>query len=265
MSDKYLKILGGLNINSSIDNKTIKAYSKNGETKYVVGGKAAFKVKSNIIDWQIYKDLGQKDKIVYVINDILNISYKIDDPKKLSLLLHELNSLGKQDLTKVLRDSMELNESLVVSLRRLYFVWADIIELLMDKSNIKDPNLDNYKHKGFCPYEPTERVLNILEYPVEQFLDKIEFEKINFNDLYNELIEVEKEIPNKNEDEDKQDDEDEDKTKDKFPEDDLEKSMDIFIENYKNLFEYLQKEEERYIFLSQKIEKITDIIESIFE
>lgn len=264
MSDKYLKIIGGLNIKSN-ETTTLKIYSKNEETKCVVGGKAAFKVKSNIIDWQIYKDLGQKDKIVYVINDILNIPYKIDDPKKLSLLLNELNSLGKQDLTKVLRDSMGLNESLVITLRRLYFVWADIIELLMDKSNIKDPNLDNYKHKGFCPYEPTERVLNILEYPIEQFLDKIEFEKINFNNIYNELIEIEKEISNKikyNNIEYKTEDKTEE---DKFLGKDLEKSMDIFIENYKNLFDYLQKEEEQYIFLSQKIEKITDIIESIFD
>lgn len=261
MSDKYLKILGGLNINSSSNNQIIKAYSKNGETKCVVGGKAAFKVKSNIIDWQIYKDLGQKDKIVYVINDILNIPYKIDDPKKLSLLLHELNSLGKQDLIKVLRDSMELNESLVVALRRLYYVWADIIELLMDKSKIKDPNLDNYKHKGFCPYEPKERVLNILEYPIEQFLNKIEFEEINFNDLCNKLIEVEKEIPDKKE----IIEEDKNEISHISLKNNLEQSMDIFIENYKNLFEYLQEEEEKYIFLSQKIEKITDIIESLFQ
>lgn len=106
MSDKYLKILGGLNINSSVKNKTIKVYSKNGDAKCVIGGKAAFKSKSNIIDWQIYKDLGQKDKIVYVINDILNLPVKIDDKEKLALLLNELNNLDNQDLIKVLTNSL---------------------------------------------------------------------------------------------------------------------------------------------------------------
>ncbi len=263
MSDKYLKIIGGLNINSTTDNKTIKAYSKNGETKYVVGGKAAFKAKSNIIDWEIYKDLGQKDKIVYVINDILNIPYKIDDPKKLTLLLNEINNLPKKDLIKVLTDSMELNEALVVALRRLYYVWADVIELLMDKSNIKDPDLSNYIHKGFCPYEPKERVLNILEYPIEQFLDKIDLEKVNFNEIYEKIKEIEKEIDlllDKSIDLKVLE-----KSKENTINKDLEKNMDIFVENYKELFEDLQKQEEIYIALAEHIEKITDSIELIFE
>lgn len=267
MSDKYLKILGGLNINSSVKNKTIKVYSKNGDAKCVIGGKAAFKSKSNIIDWQIYKDLGQKDKIVYVINDILNLPVKIDDKEKLALLLNELNNLDNQDLIKVLTNSLELNESLTVALRRLYYIWADVIEFLTNESKIETPDLKSYTHKGFCPYEPKERVLNILEYPIEQFIDKIDFDKTNFNELYESIEKIDKELDKIIDEDEKDYEKDYEKEiskKDLEISKDLEKNMDIFMENYTKLFKNLEDEEKRFIAIAENIEKIADSLEQIY-
>jgi hypothetical protein len=116
---------------------------------YVVGGNAANSLRSNIIDWELSTDrtsqINTINSIFQFNDDMLALIEK--DSFVLSDFIQDMNKLHDNELLLLLEKSMNLKESIVIVLRRLFY----IIQVLIPGSFIK-----------FCPYEPEKRIQDLL-------------------------------------------------------------------------------------------------------
>jgi hypothetical protein len=142
---------------SLTESKIIVGHDK---IKYVVGGNARYTTRSNIIDWNLVKSENIGDSQIKTINNILQFPEYIDDRETLYKLLHQINKLKTSDFLKLLENSLNLKESIMIQLRRLFYI--------VDKIN----GVPGYiKPTGFCPYVPVQRIEILLAENAEVKLD----------------------------------------------------------------------------------------------
>ncbi len=255
--------------------------------KYMVGGETLYKMQNNILEWKLLPKEAQK-KQIQTINDILNLPKFIDDPKVLCKIIKEIYNLPNKELIEVMTKSLSLKKPLEISLRKLFYVWQDLIEILMatllESENIQvPPDMDllsnikfiefknnslfdnfikslNYTHKSYCPFDPINRILNILSFPLQKLISLIEEKTplfININDIYKEIKKIVEQIKlvNNNKPEVVIEREDFGTANE------LNKCVEIFLKLYGKLFTSLEEREQHYIDISRQILKICSVIE----
>lgn len=140
------------------ESKTITGHDN---IKYVVGGNARYATRSNIIDWQSVSTSHFGTTQIKIINDIFNFPEYISDQETLLVLLYEINKLKSSNFYKLLENSLNLKESLVIQLRRMFY----IIDAICTKQNITNALTHNYtRPTEFCQYEPVKRIHILLEH-----------------------------------------------------------------------------------------------------
>jgi hypothetical protein len=189
-------------------------------------------------------------------------------------IIRELCNLPTKDILKFLSKSLNLAEPLEIALRRLYYVWSDLIEVALEiLNNVKPPadlsdKIKSYEHQGYCPLVPIKRIQHLFTFPIDEALEFIEIQcgaskKIDFNTAYKNVvvastalvdinpaplfdIKIKICIPTN-----------------ETVEATLDFHMDKLIELYKLLYSTLQKKEELYISNARLITKICDEVEKI--
>jgi hypothetical protein len=265
------------------------------DANYSVGNNALYKIRGNILDWKLLPKKSNKLKQIQTVNDILNLGKFIDNPKTLCKIIKEIYNLPDADLMKALSKSLNLQEPLEIALRKLYYVWLDLIEFmlafLLEEEHIDFspsipilPNINliefenastetkdfikeakKYEHKGYCPYEPTNRILNLFTFPLAKLIKILKKTNpafmigIDLNAVYHKIVDViqQSDIENK---------------KIIIPvkeraampkEERLDLCMEKFIELYRTMYTYLEEQERIYIQLAKKVVEICKIIETI--
>ncbi len=271
--DEYL---GGLPKKSP--HLIIGGYSAN----YAIGGMAVHQIRNNLLDWKLLSD---ETKRIQTINDILNLGQYVDDPKLLCAVIEEIYNLPNEDILKAMVKSLNLLEPLDIALRKLYYVWCDLMEFMLltllklenitvidfslkDLKNIKTKSykinemIDKYDHKGYCPCEPIKRITNLFNFPMGEIVDEIKkiepsfMIDIDLNRVYYDIEKIVKTIDNPPDDHIG--------LRTKFDnKGDLNDCMEQFIGLYKIMLPALQKQEEHYIEKSKKVLEICNIIEAV--
>lgn len=227
--------------NSITESKIIKGHNN---VKYVVGGNARYKTRSNIIDWDLVDKSNNKSKIK-VINDIMQFPEYIDDSEILCTILNIILKLNDMDFAKLMEKSLNLNESIQVQLRRLFYIIDNINKQAANK--YESPTT-------YCPYEPIKRInillnVNIKEIPalslkystISNITDNIKNILIKKHKLQNI-----KNATNINQDNQKN----------------ITNIMDAFMARYTNIYDTLHQIENTNIEVSQEIEQILDLLEN---
>jgi hypothetical protein len=264
------------------DNKNIiGGYGAN----YVVGG-ADFKIRDNNMDWSLMPKDYPLDKKISVVNDILALQEYIDDPKILCRVICVFFELPPRDLIKVLAKTLNLAKPIEIMLRKLYYVWLDLINMVLatyiehafsyaevEKALTKTAEspimlvqeldkklLGAYKHVGYCPYEPIVRVKNILTFPLSDVIKKVRrydstfLAHVNINTVYGDILGIVKQL-NINLDVKKNHNSKCGKS--------LESCVDSFLGLYDKYHDTLISLESTYIAVAKQIEKIIYIIQRI--
>jgi hypothetical protein len=214
---------------------------------YVVGGNARYFTRSNIIDWNSVSKMNIGDAKIRVINDIIKFPTYIDNHEMLCQAVHEINKLTNMEFLKLLENSLNLKESLVIQLRRLFY----IIDKINASQNSENSIISNYSRPiEFCPYEPIKRI--------EILLDAWPDLDMDYNTLYYNINPIALQLSRLNKKKIKLYDF-------KLPVTNLKKStitteMDKFINLYTSSYKVLHDIENINIEIAKKIEKINDIL-----
>ena len=235
--EKKLEIFGSYE-KGITDSKIIIGHNN---TKYIVGGNARYNIRSNIIDWELMKNnsADQKNQINW-INSVLKLPKYIDNTDTLCAILQELMSLSHIDFLKFLEKSLNLNEAIIIQLRRLFYI-------------IVQKDTKDMCQIEFCPYEPVKRITQLLD-----AMNKINTIKIGVDlESFDKIKTIVNDIKNIK------------KLKDSkidiiFQEqenDNLSKKIDKFVKIYEAVYPELQQIERDNITVAQKIEDICNIIE----
>lgn len=229
-------------------------------TSFIVGGNARNNVRSNIIDWNLTKkfmtnknvsDERVEKMLIEQINIILNLKTFVNDKSALCEIIDKVLALDAKSMLRFFETSLDLKEAIVIELRRLFYVIADLI----DDETTK-----------FCPYEPVKRIraltgihdIWINDVELENF-DNINAELrklVNLRGQINDLFEIfmsrrgSSKISN---------------AVDKQPQhqDPLMNKMDNFIKLYVKIFKHISAVEKLNIAFAQKIGEICTLLESI--
>lgn len=230
------------------ESKIIKGH--NG-INYVVGGNARYFTRSNIIDWTAVSKENIGEAKIRVINDIMRFPTYIDDRELLLQTLHEINKLPSTEFLKLLENSLNLKESLLIQLRRLFY----IIDKINASMNSEDSIIPNYiRPTEFCPYEPVRRIEILLEaWPtLDKDYDRL-FYKIT--PLVSQLYKINKKKSKLYEF----------KLDSNIKKSTITAEMDNFITLYTSAYEVLHNIENINIGIAQKIEKINNILENFIK
>lgn len=235
-----LKIYGSYEASLS-ESKTMLGH--NG-IRYTVGGNARYVTRSNIIEWDT---LDKSKSHINVINEILQLPEYVDDRETLYELLQEINKLPSPDFLRLLENSLNLKESLVIQLRRLFYI--------IDKMNAADKTY--VRPTEYCPYEPTNRINKLLDCMkdtpdedvsmyanIDHLVEGFDVMIIKKNKLYDTSINKAVGGPHT--------------SKDK-----INAEMDIFIKSYTNAYDVLHNIENTNIDVAQSLEKILNNIENL--
>jgi hypothetical protein len=222
-----------------------------------VGGMSEYKIRSNILEWRMLKDDSDK---VRAVNYILNLPEMIKSEEALCKLINKV--LGSGELLAMFIDkSFEIKNPLEASIKTLFYTWKELIEVVIyeylkekkikSKGPLEHPEIKKnmesagYKLPGYCPHEPTKRLQQLLEFPLEKYIKK---------DIHHLLKKIKKIIAGMPAD-----------TSEPKPLKSKCITLDKCVENlfsvYKQNFEYINEKELHYIKLSKKILKIALKIE----
>lgn len=289
--DNYLEIPieGGGSVQN---NEVLGGYAAN----YSVGNNAIFKVRDNILDWKLLPKKSTQQRKIQTVNDILNLGRFIDNPKALCAIIKEIYELPDKDLIKALSKNLNLTEPLEISLRKLYYVWADLIEtifaILLEQENVEvSPmisllsdlkntledlptdfpllkKLKLYEHKGYCPCEPVKRISNLFTFPLGDMIHFIKSKNptfmigIDLNEIYERFVDIINQIDIEN--------------KKLIPAvksrkplpnaksgEMLDKYVEYFIDLYRVSLPALKEQEKKYIELAKNIVKICNSLETV--
>lgn len=149
MNTDKLEIYGSYE-KSLNESKTIKGHAG---IKYVMGGTARYVTRSNVIDWDMTNKTKFNDQYIQVINQIMNFPEYVTDADVLTKLLTEITKMNLTNFIKLMEKSMNLNEAIMIQLRRLFYV--------IDAINVKT-DVDYVRVAEFCPYEPLVRIRKLL-------------------------------------------------------------------------------------------------------
>ena len=207
--------------------------------KYVIGGNARYYTRGNITDWNSIDKSDVKLQIK-TINDILKFPIYIDDEKLLLRALYEINNLHSGDFFKLLEKALNLKESILIQLRRLFYIVKKFIT-----TDTEDKTIE------FCPYEPIVRIESLLDswpgmdldcselyYTLQTPIAKLDqlIEKKN-KLLYLKMANSEKKST-------------------------ITDEMDKFLSSYKNGYQILYNLEKINIEIALQLEKINDLLEA---
>lgn len=288
--NSYDEIMGGIPDLHKSDNVIIGGF--------LTGGVARHKIRSDMIDWRILnkiidaQPIEDEKKLIHTANEILNLTSYIENPKILTTLIKELFNLPDKELIDVLTKSLNLTAPLINSLRELYYTWADLIEyllnILFEKYNIdlehneiiavissvkiqsNNPALckflnavKNYKHMGFCPYEPITRIEALFKFPLNDLIAAIKAEDptaflgLDIKELYKELQDTIFEMSKAPTIEKI--------NRKKFKVAGLKDAINQFMELYVSAFDALENREQYYINAAKTINKTSKTIQKIFK
>lgn len=211
-------------------------------TLYVMGGNAQYNIQSNMISWDNIKnssELSSKDQII-LINQILRLPSKIESKDALNKKIEEILGLPNKDFIEFLENSLNLNESIIVELRRLFYIFIEC-----DAKNKKADKID----KKFCHKNPKKCIIDLLE-STSILTDLV----TSNNSIVKMLKEIEAEIEKRNEIRN---------AFNKIPNDtdDIEKNMDNFIDNCKDASSTLEEIESINNSIAKKLEKLAKELE----
>ncbi len=178
-----MEILGGLNIKSTSKDKILK----NDTEEYVAGGMTQFNIKSFALDFGLIGN--DKKALLSMANKLLGT---IQDEAITIKLYQGILSLPDADLTRAIIKMLKINEPLVYAFRTLYYAIYDLNNIILATAIVsvtgseQDVTIDSlqeaklpaaiwaivksYKHKGFCPCEPTVRIAALLTFPIDQLI-----------------------------------------------------------------------------------------------
>lgn len=257
---------------------------------YSIGGNALYKIRSNILDWKLLPNNASEKRRIQTINNILNLGVVVDGPV-LCGVIKELFIMPDKELSQVLIKNLGLKEPLEIALRKLYYVWLDMIEFLLAfllkqegvrdtdqliAADLKKIKFDTskkdlsaflkkaykYEHTGYCPCEPVKRIVNLFTFPLGDLIKLLQgrdatFSKIDIDDIYNRIIDIIKQV---------------DVNRDVMPvfkrpaisnKCDLDMYTTKFLELYRTSYKYLVQQEMVYIELAKKIVEICSVIEKV--
>ncbi len=259
---------------------------------YVVGGVTLHQIRSNMLEWKFLPKNTMMAKRIQTANEILNLPKFIDNPKTLCAIIREIYNLSDEDLLSTLSKSLGIKVSLEIALRKLYYVWRDLIELtlvLLLKNNevnvpkgseiltniniiefqkspkLKDisEKLRTYEHKGYCPHEPIVRILHLFTFPLQEVVTLLKkdnpeiFFSVDLVSAYKKIEQIIKQInvhkhPLKF------------KKDNNFSDNDgLDACMERFLTLYRQTYPALEEREQNYISAAQKITEICNIVEDM--
>jgi hypothetical protein len=128
-----------------------------------MGGNSRNNARGIVIDWNLAlktfnktsHKLGSQPKkskeiLIHHINKILNLVEYVHNPETLCELLHEMFELQPSDYVKFLEHTLNLNEAIIIQLRKLFYVFVEL-----DKD-------DKYRVE-FCPFTPIARIEKLLD------------------------------------------------------------------------------------------------------
>lgn len=242
------KIVGGYK-SSLNDSKIITGYNN---IKYMVGGNARYKTRSNVIDWNLVDKTNFGEAQIKVINEIMQFPEYLTDKKIIYEILVQITKLPNIDFLNLLEKSLNLNEGIIIQLRRLFY----IIDKINKIDKIDKINKIYIRPTEFCQYEPVNRINILLNLPTNIMVSDLIEEQlknliININNLTNEKLEI------KNQEEtsefiviDKNTCEKNNLTCEKMTE---------FISRYTSTYDALYKIEKINIIISQELEKICNL------
>lgn len=225
------------------ESKIIKGH---GNIKYVVGGNARYATRSNIIEWELVAK-SPVAKQIKVINDILQFPQYLDDHETLQAVLHEINTLSAKDFYKLLENSLQLKDALMIQLRRLFY----IIDTLCQKQSVANAIQHNYKRPTeFCPYEPVKRIQMLLDVwhddkdytKMYSALKPLLMTFIVLTQKKHKLLAIKLKLAKSAHD--------------------VTTEMNAFVTRYKSAYNTLDALEKINVQLAQRMEKILDVLES---
>lgn len=218
-------------------------------TKYLVGGDARFNIRSKILDWKLCRVRQIRKSIIKIIFKIPSDNEVYDDPKLINEIVEEVINLKPKDFIKCLENSLDLNESLKIEFRRLFY-------------NIQSYDIDDKTRTEYCPFEPIVRIKALLtEMPelliptrkaaqiplyieyVNKFLEK---KKSIYKSIKKEKMEAPNYIVP-----------DYERTKDEIR---MENSMDKFLAYYEHYYKVLDALEEVNIEIARNLDIIAVMI-----
>ncbi len=226
---------------SYIDNGTeIAIVRGHDDTKYMIGGNAEFNIKDKI---SLYKQsLGNIQDVILIslFDDMfpyLSIKTKSDVDDKLKYI----ENVDNDELIEILENSLQLNESIIIQLRRLFYIFLDL-----EKDNPKyDKDL---KTKLFCHKNPNKCIAQII---IASSLDFIS--EYNGDAVLAILSELESMLKIRNTIREKVN------TK-MLKYDSLESFLESLVKNYETNYEIFKTIEEENIDISKKIEELSDLL-----
>jgi hypothetical protein len=261
--------------------------------KYVVGGATLHQMQSNILEWQFLPKDARIAKCFQTINEILNLPKFVDNPKTLCKIIREIYNLPDEELLMALTKSLRIKTPLEIALRKLYYVWHDLIEIflamLLEREKIKistkvdllsnidliklergSPELRDlakklraYKHRTYCPHEPVVRILNLFTFPLQEVVTLMEKKapellfSIDLNSACKKITHIIESInahrPSA-----------QFKKRNDFSEgDSIDTCMEKFLSLYQQTYPILEKREQNYIESAKKIIDVCRVIEEM--
>lgn len=224
------------------ESKIIKGH---GNIKYVVGGNARYATRSNIIEWGLVVK-SPVAKQIKVINDILQFPQYLDDHETLQAVLHEINALSAKDFYKLLENSLQLKDALMIQLRRLFY----IIDVLCQKQSTSIIQHNYKRPTEFCPYEPVKRIQMLLDV----WHDDKDYTKVYAALkplLMDFIVLLQKKYKLLST-----------KLKSAKAAHDITGEMNVFVVRYKSAYNTLDALEKINVQVAQRMEKILDVLES---
>jgi hypothetical protein len=104
-----------------------------------VGGAVEQKIKSKIIEWEVFSKLFVSGKyltqLTVELNEIFPLPTAIHDPVKLLCILDEIGKRPYGEVMNGVIRSFELHDPVKLSIRRLFVSWKTLIESLLTKSS----------------------------------------------------------------------------------------------------------------------------------
>jgi hypothetical protein len=254
IADEINEFLGGAVVS---DSEVLGGYAAN----YSIGGTLLHNIRSNIIEWKYCSESCDDKKKIKIVNDILNLSQPINNENDLCTLIYGILKLSDAELMEFLVRNLKIKEPLEIALRKLYYVWKDLIDLIVTIAEL-GPGSEYVTTTlpGYCPYEPVTRIIALFKFPLDKVINIIREKnksfmiEIDLDHIYSSLKDIKPDnkklfkfskpvydTSNKN----------------------IKVCMDHIMEIYKIAYPGLVEQEKYYIDQSKKIIEICAVIEGI--
>lgn len=214
---------------------------------YAVGGNVEYKLKKTIADWEMNENKMKIAKEVLQLDDI--------NEQELCAIVDEMLKLSDDDLVRALFNLANGNEPLRIALRKLYYTWDSLIEIILhiaEKKNIDVSEIINrakYIKRGFCPYDILGRLNNLFTFPIGEVIDKINID-VTMSEMGIKSLENIKKISIIVD-------------RPKIELTDVNNCIEVIITLYKNLYNHLLKLESNVINLAKNISDFCDKVENL--